>query len=123
MRSEHRDGLLALIGLLGLVGVAAATVGVERLFDPVGAAVGIVAAIAIEAAFLEYPSRLLGLRERRGAPVAAACAVLAAGLVAVRTAPRLLGVAVWGLVTYLVLLGRVLLGGENPAAVLLRRAG
>jgi hypothetical protein len=99
VRSEHRDGLLALIGLLGLVGVAAATVGVERLFDPVGAAVGIVAAIAIEAAFLEYPSWLLGLRERRGVPVAAAGAVL--------------GVAVWGLVTYLVLLG----------CVLLRRAG
>ena len=118
MRPEHRDGLLAVGGLAGLVGIAAATVGVGRLLDPGAAAAGVVVAVAVEVVFLRVPSRALGLWERRGVPVAGAGVVLAAGLVAVRTAPRLLGVPVWGLVTYFVLLGCVLSGAGNPVAAL-----
>ena len=114
VRPEHRDGLLAVGGLAGLVGIAAATVGIERLFDPGAAAAGVVGAVAVEVVFLRVPSRALGLWERRGVPVAGAGVVLAVGLVAARTAPRLLGVPVWGLVTYLVLLGCVLSGAGNP---------
>ena len=116
VRPEHRDGLLAVGGLAGLVGIAAATVGVGRLLDPGTAAAGVV--VAVEVVFLRVPSRALGLWERRGVPVAGAGVVLAVGLVAVRTAPRLLGVPVWGLVTYLVLLGCVLSGAGNPVAAL-----
>ena len=123
VRPEHRDGLLAVCGLAGLVGIAAATVGVGRLLDPGTAAVGVVVAVAVEVVFLRVPSRALGLWERRGVPVAGAGVVLAAGLVVVRTAPRLLGVPVWGLITYLALLGCVLSGAGNPVAALAGRDG
>lgn len=118
VRPEHRDGLLAVGGLAGLVGIAAATVGVGRLLDPGAAAAGVVVAVVVEVVFLRVPSRALGLWERRGVPVAGAGVVLAGGLIAVRTAPRLLGVPFWGLVTYLVLLGCVLSGAGNPVAAL-----
>lgn len=118
MHSQYRDGLLAIGGLLGLAGVSAVTVGVGRLFDPIGVGTGVAAALAIEAVFLRYPSRMLRLWERRGVPVLGLCAVLAAGGLAVRVAPWLVAVPVWGLITYLGLLGCVLLGVGNPVSVL-----
>jgi hypothetical protein len=120
VHSQYRDGLLALGGLLGLAGMSMATVGVDRLFDPIGVGAGIAVAVVVEAVFLRYPSRALGLWERRGVPILGFCTVLAAGVVAVRTAPWLLAVPVWGLIAYLGLLCCVLLGVGNPVSVLLR---
>jgi len=76
VHSRYRDGLLALGGLLGLAGIAVATVGVDRLFDPTGIGVGIAVAVVVEALFLRYPSRAIGLWERRGVPILGFCAVL-----------------------------------------------
>ncbi len=86
-----------------LTGFAAATVGTQPLFDPVAAVAGIAVAVGIEAVFLRYPSRALGLWERRGVPVAGLCTVLVAGMLAGRVAPELVAVPVWGLVGYLIL--------------------
>lgn len=119
MRPEYRDGLLALVGLLALAGLTAVTGGIDTLLDPVGIVAGVVVALAIEAVFLQYPSKALDLWERRGVPVVSLCALVVAGALAVRVAPWLLSVPVWGLVTYLCLLGCVLLGMGNPLAVLL----
>lgn len=120
MHSQYRDAALALGGLCGLGGLAAMTVGIGVLSDLLGIVVGIAVAVAVELVFLRYPSRATSVWERRGVPVAALCLVLAAAVIAVRFVPRLLAVAVWGLLTYLVLLGCVLLGVENPVSVLLR---
>ncbi|WP_336325866.1 hypothetical protein [Halovenus sp. HT40] len=120
MHPQYRDGALALGGLCGLVALAAATVGIGVLVDLLGIAAGVAVAVAVELVFLRYPSRAMGVWERRGVPVAALCLVLAAAVIAVQFVPWLLAVAVWGLLTYLVLLGCVLLGVENPVSVLLR---
>ena len=123
VRPEHRDGLLAIAGLLALAGLSAATVGVGRLLDPFGAVVGLAGAVTIEVAFLRYPERALALWNRRGVPVLGLSVVLVAGVVAVFLLPLLLIAAVWGLVSYLVLLGAVLAGFRNPVGVLLRKVG
>lgn len=120
MHPQYRDGALAFGGLCGLGGLAAVTVGIGALIDLLGIAVGVAVAVAVELVFLRYPSRATSVWERQGVPVAALCLVLAAAVVAVQYASWLLAVAVWGLLTYLVLLGCVLLGVENPVSVLLR---
>lgn len=120
---RYRDGLLALAGLVVLAGFGAATVGIEPLFDPVGIVAGIAVAVGIEAVFVRYPTRALGLWERRGVPVVGLCTVLVAGALAGRIAPGLVAVPVWGLIGYLGLLGSVLLGFENPVSVLVHGTG
>jgi hypothetical protein len=117
---EYRDGLLALAGLTGLTGLTVATVGVSPLFDPSGIVAGVTVAVLVEAVFLQYPEWALDIWERPGVPVVGLCTVLAAGVVGVWLAPRLLVVPVWGLVTYLVLLGCVLVGVRNPVGALLQ---
>lgn len=120
MQPQYRDGLLALAGLCGLTGLATATVGIGRLVDPLGIVAGIVAAVAVEVVFLRYPSSAMSVWERRWVPIAGLLLVLVGGVAAVRFVPRLLTVAVWGLLSYLVLLGCVLVGIENPVSVLVR---
>jgi hypothetical protein len=120
---RHRDGLLAVAGLVVLLGGAAVAVGPAPILDPAAAAVGVAGAILVEVLFLRYPRRLLGLWERRGVPAATLLVVLAVGVAALRYAPRLVGALVWGLATYLALFGCVLAGFGNPLSRVARRRG
>jgi cobalamin biosynthesis protein CobD/CbiB len=110
---------LATIGLGCFLGLTAVAGDPNWLVHPVGVVAGIVTAVALEALFVRYP-RTIALWERRGIPLLSLCALVAAGVIATRIAPWLIAVPVWGLVTYLVLLGCVLLGVENPVSILLR---
>lgn len=117
MPSHRRDAALAGGLLAVLLAAVLGTVGAGPLVHPLAVGGGVGAALAAEAAFLRYPATLLAAWERRGVAAASAVALgaLAAGAVAV--APWLVGAAVWGLVTYLALLGCVLVGVGNPVAV------
>lgn len=118
VRSQIRDGLLAVVGLAVLAGLSAATNRTQP-FHPLGIAVGILAALALEVIFLQYSTRALALWKRQGVPLAGLGLLLLAAVVAVRFVPWSLAAAVWGLLTYLALLCCVLLGLENPVAVVL----
>lgn len=120
MDPRHRDGLLALCGLCGLTGLGVLTGHTATLADPLGIGVGVIAAVAVEVVFLWYPSQAMNIWKRQWVPLASLCVVLVAGVLAVTYVPVLLTAAVWGLLTYLVLLGCVLVGVENPVSVLLR---
>jgi peptidoglycan/LPS O-acetylase OafA/YrhL len=117
---QHRDGLLAVVGVAALLAGVVAAGTLRVLLDPRAIAAGVAGALALECCFLRYPDRLLGAWERRGVPVVALAALLAAGAVAVRAGPWLLGAAVWGLLVYLGLLACVLAGLGNPLAPLAR---
>lgn len=111
-RGHLRDGLLAGLALVGLLW-ALGTDGRRRLRDPVAALLGVGTALTMEWAFLRYPERLLSLWERPLVSLGSALGLLAAG-VAARDSPRLVAAGCWGLVTYLLLLARVLGGGTDP---------
>ena len=114
MDPRHRDGLLAVVGLAALAAGAVRTVGAGPLLDPAAVAGGVAGALLLEAAFLRYPGVLLAVWERRGVPAAALLAVVAVGVAALRYAPVVVGGLLWGLATYLALLGCVLAGVGNP---------
>ena len=114
MNPYLRDGLLAVVGLFALLSATVWTVGVEPVLDPLAVAGGVFVALVVEAAFLRYPGLLHSLWERRGVPTASLLAVLACGVAAVRYGPVVAGILVWGLATYLLLLGCVLAGLGNP---------
>lgn len=122
MDPRHRDGLLAVVGLAGLSAGAVRTVGPGPLLDPLAVVVGVAAALLVEAAFLRYPERLLARWERRGVPAASLLAVLAVGVAGLRYAPAVVGGLLWGLATYLALLGCVLAGFGNPLSRVVRPA-
>lgn len=118
MPSLRRDTLLAGGLLAVLVAACLWAVGPDPLVTPSAAALGVGGAVAVEAAFLQFPGTLLAVWECPGVAVAGTAAVglLAAGSLLV--APWLLGAAAWGLVTYLLLAGCVLVGVGNPLAAL-----
>ncbi|WP_246986335.1 hypothetical protein [Halorientalis marina] len=118
MQPRHRDGLLAVLGLVVLAALTLATAGPAALLAPVAVLAGAAGALALELVFLRYPDRALGLWERRGVPGVALVGLLAGAVLAVRAAPWLAGAAVWGLLTYLGLLACVLAGVGNPLAAL-----
>lgn len=118
MNPRHRDGVLAVLGLAGLVTVVTATTGPGALLDPRAVAVGVLGAVTVELAFLRYPERTLAVWERPGVPVAALAALFVSAVVAVRYVPWLVPACCWGLVVYLVLLACVLAGLGNPLAPL-----
>lgn len=119
MDMHARDGALALVALAVCTGVLRVTRGLGALFDPVAVTGGLAGALALEVVFLSYPEQLLAVWERPESAVGATLALLAGGVVALWVAPWLLAAVVWGLLTYLVLLGSLLLGLGNPVAVLL----
>jgi hypothetical protein len=119
---RHRDGLLAVAGLGVLLVGATVAVGTGPIIDPAAVVAGAAGALLVEALFLRYPRRLLARWQRRGVPTAGLLAVLAVGAVALRYAPRLVGALVWGLATYLALLGCVLAGFGNPLSRVVRAA-
>ena len=123
MDSRHRDGLLAAGGLIVLLAGVAAVDALGAVLDPRAAVAGVAGAALLEVAFLRYPERLLGLWERRGVPVAGLLVVLFAGVTTVRYAPAAVGALVWGLATYLALLGCVLAGLGNPMAPIAKGDG
>jgi hypothetical protein len=106
MNPRHRDGLLALLALVGLM-LPLGPDRWRRLRDPGAALVGVGAALAVEWAFLRYPERLLSLWERPAVNRGSALALVGGGALA-RRHPRFLVAGVWGLLTYLGLLGRLL---------------
>jgi hypothetical protein len=108
MADTRRDGLLALGALIVVVAE-----GRDPFLRPCVAALGVGAALVVEWCFLAVPSLADGW-ERRGVPVAAAAVTVGAGLLVARAVPWVLGAAAWGLVTYLALLGCVLVGLGNP---------
>lgn len=122
MDPRHRDGLLAVVGLAGISAGAVRTVGPGPLLDPLAVAGGVAAALLVEAAFLRYPERLLARWERRGVPAASLLAILAVGVAGLRYAPAVVGGLLWGLATYLALLGCVLAGFGNPLSRVVRPA-
>lgn len=117
MNPLYRDGLLAAVGLLVLLSGTVGSVGVGPLLDPTAVVGGVLVACLVEAAFLRYPEILLSLWERRGVPTASLLVVVALGAAAGRYAPAVVGALVWGLATYLALLGCVLAGHGNPLGV------
>lgn len=114
MNPLYRDGLLAVVGLLVLLSGTIGTVGIGPVVDPPAVVGGVLVALLVEAAFLRYPVILHSLWERRGVPTASLIVVVALGAAAVRYAPLAVGALVWGLATYLALLGCVLAGLGNP---------
>jgi hypothetical protein len=107
MDPQIRDGLLAGVSLATLLDTLRRRAAVDTLRDPIPVAGGVATALLVEWAFLRYP-KLLSWWER---PAVNRGSVL--GLVGVaalaRRRPRLLAAGVWGLATYLALLGRLLL--------------
>ncbi|SDF29158.1 hypothetical protein [Halorientalis regularis] len=113
-----RDGLLAGGALTALLVVGTLTGDGGLVLDPRAVVVGVGGALAVEAAFLRYPERLLGLWARPAVALAGVGAVAGLGVLALWAARWLLGALIWGLGTYLGLLACVLLGVGNPLAVL-----
>jgi hypothetical protein len=115
--THRRDGVLAGGALVALLVVGTLSDG-DPVLDPRAVALGVGGALAIEVAFLRYPARLLGLWARPAVALAGVGTVASLGLVALWVTPWVLGALTWGLVTYLVLLGCVVLGVGNPLATL-----
>jgi hypothetical protein len=115
MADARRDGALACLTLVALVGVGVRAVGVDPFVRPLAVGIGVAGALVIEWAFLASPTLATGW-ERRGVPLASAATVLGAAVVLAPRVPWLVGAAAWGLVTYGGLLGCVLAGWGNPVA-------
>ncbi|SEN39714.1 hypothetical protein SAMN05216388_100314 [Halorientalis persicus] len=113
----RRDGVLAGGALVALI-AAGTLIGGDPFLDPRAPVVGVGGALAIEAAFLRYPDRLLALWARPAVALVGVGAVAGLGVLALWRVPWLLGALTWGLMTYLVLLACVLLGVGNPLAAL-----
>jgi hypothetical protein len=114
---RRRDGALALVTLTLLTAISIRADATGRLFDPVVAVAGCLGMSALEAVFLRYPDRTRAVWNRRPVQGVAVVGVVAIGLAAVRTSggALALGLLVWGLVGYLVLLGVTVRHG-NPIA-------
>jgi hypothetical protein len=111
MDPRRRDGLLAAGCLAGVLALLARRDGLATLRDPRAAAAGVTAALVVEWGFLRYPDRLLALWERPAVNRGSALGLLVAGVVA-RRRPRLLAAGAWGILTYILLLGRLLRSEE-----------
>ena len=116
MPAYRRDGVLAGAALAAVVVIGLLTSGAAAFGHPIAIGVGVVGALAVEAAFLRYPDGLLPVWDRSGVAVAGATAALALGVVGAWAVPWVLGAVGWGLGTYLGLLGCVLAGLGNPVA-------
>jgi hypothetical protein len=117
VRPRHRDGLLAALVLAATLALSIRTGA--SLLAPLPAVAGVLGSLALEAVFLRYPDRTRALWERSVVQVASLLFVVGVSVLASTSAVWLLGALVWGLVAYLVLLGFVLAGAENPVGRLL----
>jgi amino acid permease len=117
VRPRHRDGLLAALVLAATLALSIRTGA--SLLALLPAVAGVLGSLALEAVFLRYPDRTRALWERSVVQVASLLFVVGVSVLASTSAVWLLGALVWGLVAYLVLLGFVLAGAENPVGRLL----
>jgi hypothetical protein len=117
VRPRHRDGLLAALVLAATLALSIRTGA--SLLAPLPAVAGVLGSLALEAVFLRYPDLTRALWERSVVQVASLLFVVGVSVLASTSAVWLLGALVWGLVAYLVLLGLVLAGAENPVGRLL----
>lgn len=116
MSSYHRDAALAAGAVAALVGLLWATDATEALWQPAPAAVGVLGALVVELAFLRSPS-LAALWERRVVQLGGVVAVVGGGAWVYQTlGPSAVAILCWGLSTYFVLLGAVLVFDRNPLA-------
>ncbi|MFC7226780.1 hypothetical protein N0B31_05140 [Salinirubellus salinus] len=118
-RGLLRDGVLALVALAGLGGFLRRRGETATLRSPGVALVGVVGAVALEAAMLRYPERTRDVWERREVQFGSLLGLLVGGsALARRYGPWTVAACWWGLVAYLGLLACVLAGRENPVAAL-----
>lgn len=110
MESRRRDGLLALVAALALVGVAAWRDKRADLVAPLPLALGAAGALAAELVMARYPRRTAALWANPSVQAISTVGVVGLGLAATFLAPWLLGALFGGLLAYFVLLALVLTG-------------
>ena len=115
-RQQYRDGLLAVAACLTLLGgVSVYNVDERILVDPLLVSAGCVGMVAIEVLLLRVPDLTRRLWEQPAVRVVSTLGVLlAGGLATVAGATWVVSVVVWGLLAYVVLVGVVIVTGQNP---------
>jgi hypothetical protein len=122
-RGLLRDGALALVALAGLGGVLRQRGQASALRSPPTAILGVVGAVAIEAAMLRYPEATRAVWERRSVQAVSLVGLLGFGRALARRYGSWTAAACWwGLVAYLGMLACVLAGRENPVSALVTNA-
>ncbi|MFC6941997.1 hypothetical protein ACFQE8_18795 [Salinirubellus sp. GCM10025818] len=116
-RGLFRDGSLALLALAAMLDVLRRRDRIDTLLDPAALLPGVVGAIVVEALMLRDPERTRDLWERPLVRVASLGGTVAVGRTLARQREeRAVAAVCWGLLTYLLLLGVVLSGRENPVS-------
>ena len=114
-RGLFRDGSLALVALATMLDALRRRDRIDTLLDPVAILSGVVGTVGIETLMLRHPERTRDLWERPLVRVASLIGTIAVGrTLARRREERTVATVCWGLLTYLLLLGVVLYGRENP---------
>jgi len=117
MTTYRRDAVLALCVLSVVVSVLHAERALGTLLAPGTILAGVTVAVLVEGVFLRSPT-VADLWERPVVQIGTTAALLAGGLLsAFVVGLPILAALCWGLVTYFVLLGAVVLLGINPVAV------
>lgn len=118
MSSYRRDALLAATALSTLLGLLIVERRAGTLWRPVVAVLGVLGALTVEFGFLRYAT-LTALWERPAAQFGSVLVGIAGGVWAYEiVGPSVVAVLCWGLLTYFLLLGAVLVVGHNPLAAL-----
>jgi hypothetical protein len=118
-RGLLRDGRLALLALVGLGELLRRRRETGALRSLPTALLGVVGAIAIEAAMLRYPEATRAVWERPAVQAGSLLGLLAGGRTLVRHHGAWTAAACWwGLIAYLGMLACVLAGRNNPVSVL-----
>jgi hypothetical protein len=113
-RELLRDGSLALVALATMLDVLRRRDRLDALLDPTAVLSGVAGAVGIEALMLRHPDLTRDLWERPLVRVASLGTVALGRTLARRREERMGAAVCWGLLTYLLLLGVVLSGRENP---------
>lgn len=114
--TTRRDALLAALVSGGLLTLLVSQNAVGALASPVAITGGVAGALVVELAFLRSTT-VQDLWRRPIVQVGSTAAVLAAGTIAYTAGGAVVIAALcWGLATYFVLLGAVVVFGTNPLA-------
>ncbi|MEF8840577.1 MAG: hypothetical protein V5A62_02970 [Haloarculaceae archaeon] len=112
-----RDGLLALVALGALLDALRRRGALRTLRSTGTALVGTTGVVGIEALMLRYPERTRDLWERPAVRILGLLGTVLGGRALTRgRGGRATAAFCWGLLAYLVLLGSILVGRENPVA-------
>ena len=110
-----RDGSLALVALGALLDAIRRRDRIHALLDPAAAFSGVVGALSAEALTLRHPARTRDLWERPSVQITGLLGTVAVGRSLTEISGARWAAAVcWGLLVYLLLLGFVLAGRQNP---------